>query len=145
LTSNGPEAPDLVHAVFARVLSKWTQVAHPDNMSAWLRRILFHMFIDVRRRARWEIPTDAAALDRPAEPDTPEPPALRPTTAEVRALVLSLPEHYRAPYELFTFEEMSYEQIAARLAVPSRTVGTRINRARRRLRVLLEQGRRRGR
>jgi RNA polymerase sigma-70 factor (ECF subfamily) len=138
LTANGPEAADLVQMLCARVLAQSGTMIPPDNMSAWLRTVLFRLFVDFRRRARWEIPTQGAVLDGPAAFPEPDPPTQLPTVDDVRAVLLSLPPHYREPYELYTFEHMSYERIAARLGVPCRTVGTRINRARKRLRGLLQ-------
>jgi RNA polymerase sigma-70 factor (ECF subfamily) len=142
LTSNGPEAADLVQIVFVRVLSQPAPVAAVRNLSGWLRTVLFNTFVDLRRRERREIPTDSAALDRRvAAPD--EETALPQVTADdVRTAVAALPAHYRAPYELFTFQQMSYARIAAVLGLSRTTVGTRINRARERLRrfILARQG-----
>lgn len=138
LTANGPEAADLVQMLCARVLAQSGTMSPPDNVSAWLRTVLFRLFVDFRRRARWEIPTHGPVLDGPAAFPELDPPAQLPTVEDVRAVLLSLPAHYREPYELYTFEHMSYQRIAARLGVPCRTVGTRINRARKRLRGLLQ-------
>src|SRR4051812_35446045 len=138
LTADGPEATDLVQMVCTRVLSSPKRV-WPENVSAWLRTILFRLFVDLRRRGRWEIPTEDAALDQRAVAVEPELTTDGATINDVRALLLSLPAHYRVPYELYTFDNMSYEGIADRLGLPSRTVGTRINRARKKLRGLLEE------
>jgi RNA polymerase sigma-70 factor (ECF subfamily) len=137
LTSNGPEAADLVHIVCARVLAQQTPIAGVENLSGWLRTVLFHTFIDLRRRAKWEIPTDSAALDQPTTPPEAEPPGPSVTIDEIRALLLAVPAHYRVPYELFTFEDMPYARIATVLGLSCTTVGTRINRARERLRRLI--------
>ena len=59
------------------------------------------------------------------------------TIDEIRALVAALPAHYRVPYEMYTFEDMSYARIATVLGLTCTTVGTRINRARERLRQLI--------
>jgi len=138
LTSNGPEATDLVQMVCARVLSQQTEVAKLENVAAWLRTVLFRQFVDVRRREKWEIPVESAALEHSSETDEPEPRRLQVTVDDVRTLMPSLPAHYRVPYELFTFEEMPYSRIAEVLGLSCKTVGTRISRARRRLRNLLE-------
>ena len=44
---------------------------------------------------------------------------------------------YREVYRLHTFEDLSYEQIAQRLGIQRVTVGTRLNRARKKLREIL--------
>ncbi len=139
LTANGPEANDLVQMLCARVLANGSTMRRPDNVSAWLRTVLFRLFVDFKRRARWEIPIDGATLDR--SPHAAEPEGLLPllTVDDVRAVLLAIPPHYRVPYELYTFENITYQGIATRLGVPCKTVATRINRARKRLRGLLEE------
>jgi RNA polymerase sigma-70 factor (ECF subfamily) len=140
LTANGPEAIDLVQMLCARVLAPSETTTRPDNVSAWLRTVLFRLFVDFRRRARWEIPSDGAAFEHPAHAVYPAGAAHPPLTVDdVHAVLLTIPAHYRVPYELYTFENVSYEGIAARLGLPCKTVATRINRARKRLRGLLEE------
>jgi RNA polymerase sigma-70 factor (ECF subfamily) len=138
LTANGSEAVDLVQMLCARVLAQGPTMSRPDNVSAWLRTALFHLFVDFRRRARWEIPSESAVFDHPVPPLPSERHASL-TIGDVRAVLLTLPAHYRIPYELYTFENVSYGGIATRLGLPAKTVATRINRARRRLRGLLEE------
>jgi RNA polymerase sigma factor (sigma-70 family) len=141
LTGNGPEARDLVQMLCARVLAQAATMVEPDDLSAWLRTVLFRLFVDFKRRAKREIPMrfeDVADGDGPAVEVEPEIHHRPVTLDDVRALLAALPAHYRLPYEMFSFEGMSYEQISSRLGLPSRTVGTRINRARKRLRGLLQ-------
>lgn len=140
LTANGPEARDLVQMLCARLLAQGCTVAQLDNAPAFLRTALFRLFIDFRRRAGREIPTQFEGMDGPAFHVEPEEHCEPVTLEDVRALLGALPAHYRVPYEMFSFDGMSYEQISRRLGLPSRTVGTRINRARKRLRGLLQEG-----
>jgi RNA polymerase sigma-70 factor (ECF subfamily) len=137
LTANGPEARDLVQMLCARVLSRGGPPERLENASAWLRTALFRLFIDSRRRARREIRTHRAVSEGPVLEIEPDVRRLAVTQEDVRSLLTELPAHYRIPYEMFSFEGMSYEQISSRLGLPCRTVGTRINRARERLRRLL--------
>jgi RNA polymerase sigma-70 factor (ECF subfamily) len=137
LTANGPEATDLVHIVCTRVLSRGVPIADVGNPSGWSRTILFRVFVDLRRRAKWEIPTEAAKLDLPAAPSIESESGIKVTMTELRALLSALPAHYRVPYEMFTFEEMRYVQIGVVLGLSCATVGTRINRARERLRRMI--------
>jgi RNA polymerase sigma-70 factor (ECF subfamily) len=139
LTSDGPEAKDLVQMVCARALSQRTLPANVVNPAAWLRTILFRMFVDFRRRMMWEIPMDTAALLGPVSMPETETRTQPIPHERLRALIASLPDHYRIPYELFTFQQMPYARIAVNLRVSSKTVATRINRARRKLRVLLQE------
>jgi RNA polymerase sigma-70 factor (ECF subfamily) len=142
LTANGPEAADLVHIVFARVLSQPPPAEAVRDLSSWLRTVLFHTFVDLRRRQRWEIPTESAALDRQLVDPVDEPSSPAITMDDLRALVSTLPSLYRVPYEMFAFCDMPYARIATALGLSITTVGTRINRARQRLRrlILARQG-----
>ena len=139
LTANGPEAKDLVQMLCARVLSQAATMVRPDNASAWLRTALFRLYVDFRRRAKREIPTQLECVDGPALHVEPEVHRSAPVTMDdVRSLLTALPVHYRVPYEMFSFEGLSYDEISSRLGLPCRTVGTRINRARKHLRGLLQ-------
>ena len=138
LTANGPEAKDLVQMLCARVLSQAATMVRPDNASAWLRRpcsgstLIFVGAPSAKSHAarmrRWTRATRRAGG-----------PSFRAVTMDdVRSLLTALPVHYRVPYEMFSFEGLSYDEISSRLGLPCRTVGTRINRARKRLRGLLQ-------
>jgi RNA polymerase sigma-70 factor (ECF subfamily) len=123
----------------------------PDNIAAWLRTVLFRAFIDGRRRANRRLLAEQSMLDQStsaldhAAPEGESPrPALALSLEEANAIIASLPRHYREAYELYTFQHLSYEEIAVRLDVPAKTVGSRLNRARSRLRNLV-QDRKRGR
>jgi len=139
LTANGPEARDLVQMLCARVLANGCTVAELGNASAFLRTALFRLFIDFRRRAGREIPTHFEGVDGPAFHIEPEVQSEPVTMDDVRSLLGALPAHYRVPYELFSFDGIPYEQISSRLGLPIGTVGTRINRARKLLRGLLQE------
>jgi RNA polymerase sigma-70 factor (ECF subfamily) len=142
LTANPAEAADLVQTVMLRALSQASDTPAPENLGAWLRTVLFRVFVDERRRATRETLSDGSALDAYGVQEEPPPPSWTFVTVdEVRTSVSRLPVHFREPYELFTFNQFSYDKIAATLGVPQNTVGTRINRARRMLRTLLHPGR----
>jgi RNA polymerase sigma-70 factor (ECF subfamily) len=59
------------------------------------------------------------------------------TGDQVRAQLARLPADQRETFELFMFERLSYDEIAARLTIAKATVGTRILRARTKLREIL--------
>jgi RNA polymerase sigma factor (sigma-70 family) len=107
------------------------------NKRAWLRAVLFRLFVDERRRMTKERCSDNRILDQVE--DTREPPAswTSLTIEDVQSTLPLLPRRYREPYDLFAFHQLSYRDIAARLGLSVRTVGTRITRARRKLRRLL--------
>lgn len=131
---------DLVQDVLEKVLL----APMPDgaNARAWLARVTHNLFIDKLRRkhARREDLTsdelDAATLA------TPDPPWWENLTEDaVRAQLPRLSDEQRVTFELFAFAGKSYDEIAAELQIAKATVGTRILRARLRLRELLSKER----
>lgn len=126
---------DLVQDVFEKTARTSKPIPDGVNERAWLSRVLHNLFIDTlrRRRARAEEPLDPA-LELPIEDG---PWWQRITMDEVRATLDRLPEAQRATFELFAFEGLSYDDIAAVQGIAKATVGTRILRARLKLRELL--------
>jgi RNA polymerase sigma-70 factor, ECF subfamily len=102
----------------------------------WLTRVMRNLFIDkLRRRATRR--EDLGVDPPPLPPDEAAPRWQSLTEDDVRAQLEQLPVAMRATFELFALEGHSYDEIAARLGIAKSTVGTRILRARERLRELL--------
>lgn len=130
---------DLVQDVFEKTLR--SPIPDGANERAWLARVMQNLFIDKLRRR-----------DAKREDLTGEPPELvaregeRPwwetlTEDEVRAACRKLPDEQRAAFELFAFDGRSYDEIAADQKIAKATVGTRILRARQKIRDLLTRER----
>ena len=129
---------DLVQDVLEKTLK--TPIPDGANARAWLARVLHNLFIDKLRRkhARRE---DLVA--DPSEAPSREERAWWEDLTEdaVRAQLANLPADQRATFELFVFDGKSYDEIAAELRIAKATVGTRILRARQKLRDLLTKER----
>jgi RNA polymerase sigma-70 factor (ECF subfamily) len=141
LCGNPPDAHDLVQDTFERALRKLATLQPGTNERAWLFTILHNLFIDrCRRKQRDPASANVAELDLPS-PGEPEPPPAwtRLGAAEVRAAVAQLDDEFRRVYELHALEGRSYQEIAAALAIPQNTVGTRLLRARKKLKSILER------
>lgn len=125
---------DLVQDVLEKTLR--APVPEGANARAWLSRVLHNLFIDKLRRSH------ARREDLVPEPVDPAPVETglwweTLTDEAVRAQLAKLPEEQRVTFELFTFDGKSYDDIAATLGIAKTTVGTRILRARQKLRELL--------
>jgi len=140
LCDNGVDVHDLLQDTFERAVR---QGISPEVRCtcAWLTTIMHNLFID-RCRAAARQPNHEALEDTHGnvtqlEPDAPEPAWARITVQDIRDALDQIEQVYRDVYRLHTFEYLSYEQIAQQLSIQRITVGTRLNRARKRLREVL--------
>jgi RNA polymerase sigma-70 factor (ECF subfamily) len=140
LTRDRDQAQDLTQDTFERCLRRMPARVPDDKVLSWMMVVMRHLFVDevrslaTRRRVTRHIQVlvDVA----PAEGDD-EPSWQLVPLEEVRRAVNTLPEALRRPYELHVFVNLRYREVAQRLQLPTKTVGTRIHRARRRLKGLL--------
>jgi RNA polymerase sigma-70 factor (ECF subfamily) len=128
---------DLVQDMLERIVAHgeaWTSVI---DHRAWMARVLRNLFID-RLRRRTTGPKQTALDDEaPGLPPDAQPWWRGLGADDIRALLGELSDDLRRPFELFAFHGCSYSDVAARLGIPKVTAGTRILRARRRLKQLL--------
>jgi RNA polymerase sigma-70 factor, ECF subfamily len=143
LTRDPVEANDLVQDALERALRAYDRFQPGTNARAWSMAILSRLFIDRwRQRHRQPRFVDIDGLDLPAPPDDGvQAEALKVwegiTTDDVKLAVGKLPPSLRRIFELSVFMRLSYSEVSAIVGIPSSTVGTRLLRARRRLRALL--------
>jgi RNA polymerase sigma-70 factor, ECF subfamily len=137
LCGNRADADDLLHDVYERALRAQRRDDHA-NLRAWLHSILRNLFIDRCRHARRH-PTPVSLDDVDVAESQPELAATwaSVTSAQLHAALAHLPFDFRRVFELHTFEGLRYDEIATRLSIAPSTVGTRLNRARTKLRTLL--------
>jgi RNA polymerase sigma-70 factor (ECF subfamily) len=136
------DADDLVQDALLRAFRARAQTRDVGRLRGWLLTIVTNTFLDSlrRRKARpgeVELEIDVAA----PSPDEDDAPWARIDLEDVRAAVDELPEDVRETYRMFALEGRDYSGISTALGVPKATVGTRILRARKRLRGLLLRGR----
>jgi RNA polymerase sigma-70 factor, ECF subfamily len=139
LCANSADAKDLVQDTLERA----ARGIPPDvrNVPGWLATILHHLFIDQcranTRRPGHEPINDKHEYVTQLEPDGPEPEWSGITVADIRDATDALDAVFRDVYILHTFEHRSYDWIARKLGIQRVTVGTRLNRARKKLREVL--------
>lgn len=141
LAGNAADAEDLVQDALERGLRRAHELPADANVRAWLVTILHNLFIDqCRRRRRRPRATPAEIVEAvPAPEPTPEPSWASLSGADLRAAVARLEPEFRAVYELHALRRRSYDEIAAELGIAKATVGTRLYRARHKLRALLAE------
>jgi len=145
LCGNSSDAQDLLQETFERGWKSFHRFQPGTNGRAWLMAILHNRFLDrCRRKVREPLGSARSeSIEGHAERLTSsgseeEAPAWAAvSTDQVLEAMGSLKEDFRITYQLHAVEGRSYAEIAETLRIPKMTVGTRLNRARRRLRELL--------
>jgi RNA polymerase sigma-70 factor, ECF subfamily len=138
LVRNAAEVEDLVQDVFEKALRSVDRIDLTANPRGWMVTILHNLHIDrCRQRARMKphVPCDEVVLAVPEEREAPFWSAI--TTDDVRRAAERLPAELREVYVMFALEGRSYIEVAEQLGIPKATVGTRLSRARARLKQLL--------
>jgi len=141
LVRNAAEVEDLVQDVFEKALRSLDRINLAGNPRGWMVTILHNLHIDrCRQRARMQphVPCDDVPIAMPASPaDGDAPIWLAMTTDDIRRAAANLPRDLRDVYVMFALEGRSYIEVADALGIPKATVGTRLSRARARLKQLL--------
>jgi RNA polymerase sigma-70 factor (ECF subfamily) len=137
LCGNEADAEDLVHDTYERALRSWNASLGEAHLRSWIVAILNHLFIDRCRRERRAPRIEAINGHEVAAVEHSAPSAWSSVSDDqIGAALATLDVELRRVYELRAGGR-SYEQIAAELHIPEATVGTRLFRARKRLRAAL--------
>ena len=137
LCGNHADAADLVHDTYERALRGWARYADRGNLRSWMVAILNNLFIDRCRKTRRTPRTETLDDLELAAPEPSPPPAwANVTDQQLEAALATIGIEFRRCYELHMLGR-SYDEIAAELKIAKATVGTRLIRARRKLRDAL--------
>jgi RNA polymerase sigma-70 factor, ECF subfamily len=142
LTQDTAEAEDIVQETYVKALKGFSSFRTGTNFRAWMFRILRNCFLNTRSglKATVVIDRDDELGILPAEFETPESILMdQVSRGQVQQALTELPVHFREILLLCDVEEMSYQEIAETLAIPTGTVMSRLFRARRALRTLLQE------
>jgi RNA polymerase sigma-70 factor, ECF subfamily len=147
LLGNDAEAQDIAQDVFLKAYERFQELSQSPTVGGWLKTVTTNLCLNhlSRYRARWRFfsemlsrdDDDDATLDIPA-PDTMSD---KVDEADYRRLLeqalQKLPATQRVPIVLFHFENLTYEEIAAKLDISLSKVKTDIFRGREALRKKL--------
>lgn len=142
LCGNPTDADDLVHDAYERALRAWGRYVDQGNLRSWLAAIMHNVFIDrCRKHRRTPRSERIEQLEIAAAEPTPPPRWAQVSNDSVSQALDTLGPEFRRVYDLHAAGR-SYDEIAAELGIARATVGTRLIRARRRLkeRLLRELG-----
>ena len=129
-------ADDLVQDTMMRALEKAHLYQHDTNLRGWLVTIMHNEHVNAtRRRARGPVYVSDDAISELGRAETQEAPV---ELREIRRAVDRLPQDQREPLILHWLYGFKYEEIAEEMSLPLGTVQSRISRARKALRLVIE-------
>jgi RNA polymerase sigma-70 factor (ECF subfamily) len=133
-------ADDLVQDTLERALRAASQFRMGTSLRAWLLRIMRNLFTDgCRKSAHLQRLGPEVADALPAEDARGATLLDYVTTAAVHAALATMTPFHREIFVMAYMERLPYHAIARRLRIPVSTVGTRLWRAKGRVRRILEQ------
>ena len=126
------DANDRMDAVQEAVVKAWANVHRLKNeryFETWLTRILINECHNIQRLRKKIIPLETV----------PEKPTSDEKDRNIKDAVLALEEEFRLPVMLHFMEGYKIREVAEILRIPEGTVKTRLARARKILKQLLEE------
>jgi RNA polymerase sigma-70 factor (ECF subfamily) len=118
------EAEDVVQEAFARAAVRWQRISAYDDPEAWVRRVALNRARSNLRRSRRAL----AALVRVGPvADVPE---LSPDATAMAVAMRRLPLRYREVLVLYYVVQLSVDETASQLGIPTGTVKSRLARGR---------------
>jgi RNA polymerase sigma-70 factor (ECF subfamily) len=142
LVHNSNDAEDLVQESYLKALRSFASFQPGTNFRAWIFQILRNTFLSSRskldRRMTVAMASEENGPELAVDTETPETILMNRSNSQlVQRAISDLPLHYRETLLLCEVEEMSYQQIADILSIPTGTVMSRLARARKAVRESL--------
>ena len=139
MTGSSEEAEDVVQEVFIKAFRK-AATFQPErgSVEAWLHGITVNQCNSGHRKNCPTTPLDGIVL-KATDPDALLKVVIEEERQEVWQALKSLDEGFRLVLVLRYYEELSYEEIAARAGIPLGTVRSRISRGLNHLRKVIKQ------
>ena len=124
---NRDDAEDAVQEAFIKLMEAQPAFNDEEHAKAWLLRVTINLsknMLKASSRKNESVTEDASYTENESD--------------EVLYCVMKLEEKYRTVIHLYYYEGYSIKEIASILKLPSATVGTRLKRARAKLKNMLE-------
>jgi RNA polymerase sigma-70 factor (ECF subfamily) len=147
LLGNDAEAEDIAQEVFLKAYERYQELSQSPTVGGWLKTVTTNLCLNhlSRYRARWRFFSELLSRDNEDDVnlDFPAPNTMseKLDEADYRRLLeqalQKLPKAQRVPLVLFHFENLSYEEISAKLGISLSKVKTDIFRGREALRKKL--------
>src|SRR6202040_1856339 len=136
IVGNMTDAEDITQEVFIKAYDRFRELRNSSTVGGWLKTVATNLSINHlnRYRARWRF-----FSEQEDEPELAAPVEKSDDRRELLEIAIQkLPAAQRVPLVLFHFQDLSYDEIAAKLGISLAKVKTDIHRGRETLRKLIE-------
>ena len=127
-------AKDAVQETFIKAYRNLDSFNEDASEKTWLNRIAINTCKDLRRTSWFRHVDRSVTLDMLPEPAAP----VEPEDANLTLEIMKLPAKLKEVALLCWFQGMTYNEAAETLGISFQAVGSRLNRARRKLRSAME-------
>ena len=139
ITSNEDDAKDVLQEAFISAFQNLGTYKGEASFGAWLKRIVVNKAINHIKRKRvefTELITDRYEI-REEQPDLTKEQEL--TVEKIKNAIVKLPDGYRLVFSLYLLEGYDHQEIAGILNISESTSKSQFNRAKKKLRELIEK------
>jgi RNA polymerase sigma factor (sigma-70 family) len=140
MVNDEDDAEDVLQEAFISAFNHLASYRGDSTFGAWLKRIVVNKAINQIQKKKWErIPED----DRWDVKEEEQPDMLEgfPFTVEkVRSAIEALPDGYRMVLSLYLLEGYDHSEIAEIMGITESTSKSQFNRAKKKLKEILEGG-----
>jgi RNA polymerase sigma-70 factor, ECF subfamily len=146
LMRNKEETEDVLQDVFIKVYDNLAKFDTQKKFSSWIYRIAHNEAVNIIKRKNWrkfisweDITIKGDTLDLKAKEKSPLDDWIeKELKGEMQTALEKLPDQYREVLILRYFLGKSYDEISEIIRKPVNTVGTLINRAKKRMLVIIK-------
>jgi RNA polymerase sigma-70 factor (ECF subfamily) len=134
-TKNRQEAEDILQDGFVKVFTHLAEFEFHGSFEGWVRRIMIHTAL--RNLKKKYVSMEESGLDHITE-DVVMPDVFAALSeAELIKLISSLPDGYRAVFNLFAIEGFSHKEIGEMLGIEESTSRSQLTKARKLLQEMV--------
>lgn len=138
ITNNEDDTKDVMQEAFISAFQNLGSYKGEASFGAWLKRIVVNKAINHIKRKRVEFTELNPGIDEMQEeqPDLTNEQEL--TVEKIKNAILKLPDGYRLVFSLYLLEGYDHQEIAGILNISESTSKSQYNRAKKKLRELIE-------
>jgi RNA polymerase sigma factor (sigma-70 family) len=135
---NRQEAEDVLQECFIDMFNKLNTWRGESSFGSWFKRIVVNRSINAVKKKKLVLVDETKgfnAVEEESEADENEIPY---SVEQVKKAMIALPEGYRIVFSLYLFEDYSHREIADELNITESTSKSQLNRAKKKMREILE-------